>query len=187
MDDVYAVTLWATALWGCAGSEPVVPAVQPTETVEQVAERRKRQELRASPRNVEVLYEKPEGVYVDVRYLGGRSWDGVREDVERQLGAVLGRAPTPEGDEEVTLQRGTVRLRDGAIVMIDVPLPEPARRTDALVALGFPANADGWQALALEYRLVNAWGFRRLRFVRADRESEDIVRVQAWKTAPSDR
>lgn len=187
MGDVHAITLWTLALWGCAGPDPVIPAVTPKETVEQVAERRKRQELRASPRNVEALYEKPEGVYVDVRYLGGRSWDGVREEVERQLGAVLGQAATPEGDEEVTLQRGTVRLRDGAIVMIDVTLPEPARRTEALVALGFPPTADAWQALALEYRLVNAWGFRRLRFVRAERGSEDIVRVQAWKTAPSDR
>lgn len=171
----------------CGEPEPVVRGVPRATTVAEVAERRAAEELRATPANVDVTYTKPDGVWVDVRYFGGRTWEGARAEAERQLGAVLEEEERPDGDREVRLERGTVRLRDGRIVMVEVTLPEPLRRSESLAALGFPPTADRYLALALEYRLTNAWGFRRIRLIRAERDSEDIVRVQAWKAAPSDR
>ena len=53
-------------------------------------------------------------------------------------------------------------------------------------ALGFPPATRDYQALSLEFRLLNSWGFRRLRFFRAARGSEDVVKVQAWKYATSE-
>ena len=75
-------------------------------------------------------------------------------------------------------------MRDDRIYMIDVPLPEPLRRTEALVVVGFPAAVRDDTDLALEYRISNAWGFRRIRLIRAARGAEDISRVECWREDP---
>ena len=82
---------------------------------------------------------------------------------------------------EVLFERGTLRLSGDTIQMIEVLLPEPARRTEALAQLGFPPATDEYQSLSLEFRLLNAWGFRRIRLFRASRGAEEIMRVQAWR------
>lgn len=165
----------------CGDPAPVMQAVQPATTPEAIAEKRAAAELRASPANVEATYAKPEGVYVDAHFLGGRSYDAVRAEVEAQLGAVVEEREGVSGGREIVFERGTLRIVDGRIQMVEVPLPEPVRRTAALGMLGFPPATGDYKALALEFRLVNEWGFRRLRLVRAARGSEDVVRVQAWK------
>lgn len=175
-----------SALLACADPEPVVRAVEPPRTAEEVKARREAQERRVNPRAAEGPYTKADGVYVDVRYFAGRRWDVVRGEAEKQLGAVLAESELPGGDREVRLERGTVRLRDGGIILLDVPLPEAMRRGEALAALGLPPTTDRWLALTLEFRLTNAWGFRRIRMERAGRDSEDVVRVEAWKVSPSD-
>lgn len=167
--------------FACGEPEPVLQAVERRSTPEEVAARRAAAELRASPENLVATYRKADGVYVDVRFLGGRRYDGVRAEIEAQLGAVLEERPSISGGREIVFERGTVRLVDDRIQMIDVPLPRPLRRSEALGALGFPPATGDYKELALEYRLVNEWGFRRLRFVRTERESEEIARVQAWK------
>ena len=71
--------------------------------------------------------------------------------------------------------------------MLDIPLPEPMRRDEALRSLGFPDLAPrDYNVLTLEYRLTNAWDFRRLRFSRAEPGSDRIDRVEAWKRSPTD-
>lgn len=175
----YAVGVWY--LLACGSPEPVLRAVQPTPEAEVVAERRKEAELKATPAAVDARYVKPEGVYVDARYLGGRPWRTVRADVEEQLGAVIEEREAAGGGLEVVLERGTIRLSDARIQMVEVPLPELMRRSDAMAALGFPPPTRDYQPFSLEFRLLNEWGFRRIRFFRAEPGSEDIVKVQAWK------
>lgn len=173
-------------LLACGDPEPVIQAVAPPRTPTQIAEERARAELRTSPANVEATYVKPEGVYVDARYLGGRQYDAVRAEIEQQLGAVLEDRPATEKAREIVFERGSLRVVDGAVQMVEVPLPEPVRRSEALALLGFPPATGEYKAFALEYRLLNEWGFRRLRFVRAARGSEEITSVQAWKFSEAD-
>lgn len=173
------------ALLACGAPEPVIQAVEPPATAEEARERRVAAELKASPQNIDATYKRAEGVYVDVRYLGGRDYKAARAEIADQLGAVV-EEDVVEGASQVLFERGTIRLDEGRIQMIEVPLPEPMRRSDALAALGFPPATRDYQALSLEFRLLNSWGFRRLRFFRAARGSEDVVKVQAWKYATSE-
>lgn len=165
----------------------MVSALPSVEEVRAVREDREAQARRATPAALEAAYTRPEGVYVDARYLGGRRLAGVRGEVEAQLGALLEERELPAGQGiELRFQRGNLRVSDdGVIYLIDVPLPEPMRRGEALTALGFPVQLTReYNALTHEYRLTHAWGFRRLRFMRTAPGSEDIARVEAWKSSP---
>lgn len=179
---------WMVAwLFACGEPEPVLRAVKAPPTAEQVAAKRDAQELRASPKAMEVAYEKPAGVYIDARFLGGRSWTGVRDEIERQFGAVLEETRTAEGDREVRFDRGRIRIHAERIQMVEVLFPEPLRRSEALLQLGFPATTAEYRPYAKEFRLANVWDFRRLVFHRAAPGSEQIDGVQAWKFSTSDR
>ncbi len=173
-------------LLGCGEPEPVVSGVP--QTPEDAAERRKAAELRASPAAIDAAYERAEGVYVDLRYLGGRSYTGVREEVEAQLGAVLEEEELSTLDgREVRLERGTLRVVDGIIYMLDIPLPAPVRRTEALALLGLPAATKDYVLLTTEFRLTNSWGYRRIRFFRTERDGQQVDRVEAWRFVPMER
>jgi hypothetical protein len=184
---VTASDVWTLLLLACGDPEPVLQAVEPARTPAQVAEARAAAELRTTPRNAEVTYTKAEGVYVDAFFLGGRRYDAVRAEIEHQLGALVEERPGEGKIVELLFERGTLRLHDGAVHMVEVPLPEPVRRTEALGLLGFPPAVQEYKSFALEFRLLNERGFRRIRLFRQERGSEDIVRVQAWKFADSDR
>lgn len=181
--------MWSLLLLlGCGDDEPVLSALPSAEQVRAVEAEREAQALKASPAAMEAAYVKAEGVYVDARYLGGRRLTAVRGEVEAQLGALVEERELPVGQgTEMRFQRGNLRVSDdGDIYMIDVPLPEPMRRSDALAALGFPVYLTReYNELTHEYRLTHVWGFRRLRFVRAAPGSEDIARVEAWKRSPT--
>ncbi|MES2637967.1 MAG: hypothetical protein V4850_00730 [Myxococcota bacterium] len=168
-------------LLACDGPEPVLRAVDVPETVEQVAARRAAAELRVTPENIDATYVKPEGVYIDARHFGGRGYRSARAEVEQQLGAVIEEREAQAGAREIVFERGTLRLSGDTIQMIEVPLPEPVRRTEALGQLGFPPATDEYQSLSLEFRLLNAWGFRRIRLIRVARGAEEITRVQVWR------
>lgn len=170
----------------CGDPEPVVSGVPATP--EAVAERREAAELRASPSNIDAGYEKPEGVHVDVRYLGGRRYTQIRDEVASQLGAVIEERTLAEGaGTEVRLERGTLRLLDDTIYMLEIPLPAPVRRTEALALLGFPAAIRDYTLTTTEFRLTNMWGFRRLIFFRTERDGEFVDRVQAWRFTPMEK
>lgn len=172
-------------LLACTTPTPVVQGIHPSETTEQITARRKQQELRASPQNLVVNYEKAEGVYIDVRYFGGKAYNDVRAALGEQLGALLSEKDLGEQGEEMSFERARLRMKDGKIYMLEVPLPEPLRRTEALGVLGFPPADREYMNLTLEFRLNNAWGFRRIRFLRAERDGEEISSVQAWKEDPT--
>ena len=75
------------ALLACGAPEPVIQAVEPPATAEEARERRVAAELKASPQNIDATYKRAEGVYVDVRYLGGRDYKAARAEIADQLGA----------------------------------------------------------------------------------------------------
>lgn len=173
----------------CFTDEPVVSVVPDPDRVAAAREKRETEELRSSPQQIEAGYQKADGVWVDVRFLGGRSYTLVREHVARQLGALLEETTLPgDGGRELRFERATLRLagdKIDMIDMIDVPLPEPVRRSEALRITGFPDQVPrNWIALSGEFRLTNAFEFRRILFKRSAPGSEDIVSVQAWKTPP---
>ena len=179
-------TLLVGVLAACVGDEPVVSGVKPR-TVEEVRAKRESQAIAASPRALEVGYTKADGVYIDVRFLGGRSYTAIRPEIEAQLGGLLETNELPEGQGvELAFTRGRIRTLDGTIYMLDIPLPEPMRRDEALRLLGFPEIVPReYNVLALEYRLTNVWDFRRLRFFRTEPDGERVDRVEAWKRTPT--
>jgi hypothetical protein len=156
--------------------EPVAPA-----TAEAVAARREQEEIRASPRTLEVNYAKPPGVYVDVQFLGGRKLDNVAHILVEQLGQLNARSDVVEGKHEERYERGTLTLVDDVIVVLDVPLPEPSRRTEAMAALGFNPLVDQYLSFSREFRVTQYMDFRRIILHRQEPNSEFIVRVTAYK------
>ena len=175
-------------LLGCTGDDPVLSGVPQATTAAEVRAKRERQEQRASPTNLEVTYTKPEGVYVDVRYLSGRAYLAVRGEVEAQLGALVEEKELdPDQGKELRFERATIRVKDGFIYMMDVALDPPVRRDEALRLLGFPDQAPReYIVLSGEYRANQVWDFRRIRFLRVAPQSELIDRVQAWKRDAGD-
>jgi hypothetical protein len=169
----------------CSG-EPAAPALveAPRPTVEQIEKKRKLSEIKSRPNTAAALiYAKPEGVYVDARYLGLQSYSLARGEIDQQLGAIVEQSDLPDGQgQSIRFERGTLRVYNDRIYLVDVPLPEPLRRDQALGVLGFPVlSTASWTGFSGEYRLLNVWGFRRVIFERKDPNSEDIVRVQAWR------
>lgn len=173
------------ALLACGPPEPVVRAVKPVPTIEEVRAKREAEELRASPQVLEVGYTKPAGVYIDVAFLGGRRYDHVRAEVEDQFGVVKEEIDTALAEKEIRFQRGTLRTDSGVIVSFEIPLPELVRRSEALASLGFPAaDAGRYTDLTFEFRLNNLRGFRRIIFHRAERGGELIDRISAYFKDP---
>lgn len=179
--------VWLLLSVACSGDAPVVSGVT-QEDVEKVTAERQAAEAKTRPEAVEQIYQKAPGVYVDVRFLSGRPYARVRDEIAAQLGDQQSTRDLGELGEERVFARGSVRVDvDGNIYMIEVPLPERVRRTDALTQVGLPVQVDRWQTLPMEFRLNNTFGLRRVIFTRATQGSEDVVRVQAWKYAPSER
>ncbi len=175
-------------LLACFNDEPVVSVVPDPEKVEAAREKRLTEETRASPQQIEAGYQKADGVWVDVRFLGGRAYSLVREHVARQLGALIEETPLPGGvGKALRFERGLLRVQNDRIEMIEVKLPEPVRRSEALRLTGFPDQVPrNWIILSGEFRLTNAFEFRRIIFTRIGPGSEDITTVEAWKTAPGE-
>lgn len=179
---------WCWALVAaCNRNEPVVSAV-PAPDVQAVTDAREAAEARTKPAAVEQVYQKAPGVYVDVRFLAGRPYARIRDELRAQLGEVTGTRDLGELGEEKTFERGTLRVDvDGRIYMVAVPLPEPMRRSDALASLGLPVQVDHWMSLSREFRLNDVFGLRRVRMERASPGAEEVSRVEAWVYAPSER
>ncbi|MSQ03095.1 MAG: hypothetical protein EXR71_14605 [Myxococcales bacterium] len=175
--------MWLAVLLSCTGAdEPPVRAVRPPPpTVAEVAEKREREELRASPRNVEVNYVKPPGVYIDVRFFGGRRWDNVRDLIVDQFGPLLAEEIDKQGREVKVLTRGTLTIDQGEIDEIMVPLPEPRRRPEAMMVCGFSGLSDRYLSFSAEFRVTQFQGYRRILLHRVSAGSELIDKVTAQK------
>jgi hypothetical protein len=197
------VWILVLALLAACGDDPVLSAVAPPPapedppaspapsapgTVAEVRARRQAQVRRASPEAMDGAYVRPKGVFVDVPYFAGRDLEAAREEAVRQLGGEPTRdAPTDDGARRLVFPRGSLRVVGGRIQMVEVTLPEPVRRSEALGVLNIPAVAETYRPYRLEFRLANVHGLRRIQLTRASPGSEDIVRVAAWKFLNRDR
>lgn len=167
----------------CSSNDtPTVRAVRPAPpTPEEVAEKRATEELRTSPRNLEVNYEKPAGVYIDAQFLGGRRWENVRTIVLDQMGSLLETTTDARGLEVKRLERGSITIDGDEIDEIVVPLPEPMRREQAMMACGFSGLADRYLSFTREYRVTQFQSFRRIILHRAGPNDDLVVKVTAQK------
>lgn len=176
--------LLAGLLAACNQQQVVLQGVPPEPLLQDQPNAAESTEARPGPSEV---YVRPQGVHVDVEHLGGRSFREFRDVLADQLGTLQQTTQLPGGDGvEYRFERGTVRVLDDDIYMLLVPLPEPLRRTDALVLLGFPAQVDRYLTLHREYRLNNELGFRRIRLKRQSRDSELVTEVEAWVEVPGE-
>ncbi len=181
-------TLMLTGLLCCQEPEPVLPGIPPEALLAGTssAEERREQLTEDPPQEIAPAYTRAPGVYLDVHYLGGRSFQESRQEVLEQLGALLSSRALHNEGTEMTFERGIIRVSDEQIYMISVPLPEPLRRSEALQLLGFPPYVDRYITLHREYRLNHEWGFRRIRMKRQDRDSELVTNVEAWRWIPGE-
>jgi hypothetical protein len=133
-------------------------------------------------------YQKPEGVYVDLAYLGGARWDRVRGEVTEQLGDILevNDLGVLDGTEYV-LERGRVKVKAGEIYLVHVDLPRPTRPGSALATCNLPTTADNPFRLTHEIRYRWHAGFDRIRLGREERDEDMVIWVEALKFDPRDR
>ncbi len=169
-------------LVACGTPEPVLSGVPETNILDEPDDEGTLPVERAA------VYSRPADVYVDVRHLGGRSFPGSRDVVADQLGALL-ESEELGGDngQELRFERATLRVVDDLIYMVEVPLPEPLRRSDALEYLGFPSQVGRYIVLHREYRLNHEWSFRRIRMMRDSPDNELVNSVEAWRWVPGER
>ena len=133
-------------------------------------------------------YNKPEGVYVDVRHLCGQRLEAIRDHIHDQLGPRQNIRDLGEvSGREIQFTRGTIRVLDGIVYMMSVPLIEPMYRRQALQSIGFPAQTTSVLAYSGEYRINNQWDFRRIRMRRSERDAETISEVDVWRWLPRER
>lgn len=195
MRQALLLLLLLTAATACGGDEPVLSGVPATPTAP--AAPRANDDEPAGPNEEPLLlqpgateekvYQKPAGVLVDVRYLGGKDYSEVREVVTEQLGALQTATDMPgDGGRELTFERGRLRLVDDRIYRVYVPIEPPLRRTAALEAVGFPPASGRYITLHREFRLSHEWGFRRIRLMRENRRSELVNVVDAWYKVPGE-
>jgi len=176
--------LLAMLLAGCGAEEPVLQGVPP-EPLLATEERTERTARTVS--EAEAGYARAADVYVDVHYLGGASYRQSRDVVAEQLGALQQTTELPAGSgQRMDFERGAIQVLDDHIYMLQIPLPQPVRRTAALAELGFPPFVGRYVTLHREYRLNNTWSFRRIRMKRSSPADELVTEVEAWHSVPGE-
>ena len=142
--------------FGC-DDEPVLQAIETPTLLDEIPSA----EERIATKDI-VEYQKKDGVYVDVRYLGGRRLDRCTTDIGRAIGEP---ARQPQGvpmRQGIRYQydKGSVYICEDQVYRIDLALPEELRRSQVLQILGFQ---NKWTDLIThrEYVLENEWGFVR--------------------------
>ncbi len=188
---IHTVALALALLLGCGTEEPVLLGVEPDEPADATERSKVWQRVipesayRDDPEVEAQTYSKPEGVYVDVHWLGGRRYDDVASELEQQLGALHERKVLDaRRGEELVYERGDVRVIRGVVYMIRVQLPEPLTRTEALLVTGFTVFADHWRETHREFRLSHSFDFERFRLMRHDDDKDRVVSIEAWKMSP---
>ena len=162
---------------------PVDPLLQTLPSAENTRQQQTASNLDESPEQ----YIRPEGVMVDLQYLGGRRFSGSRDVILAQLGTRLdSRTLSETRGEEHTFDHGAIRVLDDTIYMLEVTLPTPLRRHEALAMVGLPTVVDRYTTLSREYRIYHEWGFRRIQMTRESRDNELVTAVVAWQWLPGE-
>ncbi len=182
---------------GCGTEEPVLLGVEPEDVQAEKPKANDRSDVwqrvipesayRDNPEVEAQAYAKPDGIYVDISWLGGRRYDDVASELETQLGPLHERKVLDaRRGEELVYERGDVRVVRGVVYMIRVQLPEPLTRTEALLVTGFTIYADHWRETHREFRLSHTFDFERFRLMRHGEDRDRVVSVEAWKQNAGD-
>ena len=176
--------LWLTILASaCSPPEPVLSGI-PSAPILGEDEDIQTERVVETPR----VYEKPNGVDVDVRHICGKRLEAVRTALHEQLGEQeTVRDLSGNHGREIQFTRGRIRVADETVYMVSVPLNEPLFRREALQRLGFPAFTGGVIRTSRDYRINNVWDFRRVRMLRAGRNEEKVSQVEVWRWLPRER
>lgn len=179
----------ALALLACSGSDPVLQGVPEERLLEERAPAAPGAPAADAPARSAnpALYRKPDHIYVDANWMGGRGFREARAIVQQQLGALVETVPLAHGrGDELRFERGTLRVLDDRIYYVLVPLPDPVRRDVALADLGFPPVVGEWLTTHRAYRINQERGYRRLRLLRMDDQGEFVTALEAWKWIPGE-
>lgn len=174
-----AITL---SVLGCRPPEPVLSGIPNAPILSATADDTVKPDRAPEP------YAKTPDIYVDIRHLCGKPLERIKVELHEQLGQRQNvRALSGSQGQEIQFTRGRVRVHDGIVYMVSVPLNEPRYRREALQLTGFPPYSGGVIRTSREYRLNNQWDFRRIRMKRAGRDAEQVTEVEAWRWLPQER
>ena len=174
--------LLPAALTACDPPEPVISGI-PSQPLLSPAEETEQKQPKAPP-----PYAKPTDVYVDVRHLCGKRFESIRDQLYEQLGAKQNTRDLGEVyGQEIQYTRGRIRILDGVVYMMSIPLLEPMYRRQALQQTGFPAQTSSVLSYSGEFRINNQWEFRRIRLKRSKRDAETVSEVDVWRWLPRER
>ena len=170
------------ALTACDPPEPVISGIPAQPLLSATDAAPKKEPKLAAP------YAKPKDVYVDVRHLCGKRFEAIRDQLFDQLGTRQNTRDLGEVyGQEIQYTRGRIRLLDGIVYMMSVPLLEPMYRRQALQQIGFPAQTSNVLSYSGEFRINNQWDFRRLRLKRSARDAETVNEIDVWRWLPRER
>lgn len=133
-------------------------------------------------------YQKSSSVYIDVFYLGGRSYSNSQGIIAEQFGEFQEEINLPMGKGiRYRFEKGNIQVLNDEIYMMQIELPEAKRRSNAFLSMGFPEQIDTYIITHREYIVEHEWGFLRFRLQRESKDSELVNRFEAWKWDPKDR
>jgi hypothetical protein len=144
-------------------------------------------ENEASVTAVVTSYEKSEDVEVDTQYLLGRHIDEINGVLTAQMGEVTSSVELGRDGVEITLEKGSARLLDDVLYQIRFDLPFVMRRSQALEAVGLPAQVGAWHGNTLDWVVKWSFGMERIRMGRESRGSEHVTWVEVRKFNPRRR
>ena len=172
---------------GCTRNDPVLTGVPDAPLLQELPSAADQRTEDAPEPELSAEYQRPEGVLVDIRYLGGRRYSTNRDIIQEQLGdRVDVRALNAERGEELQFTRGAIRVFNDTIYMFSIPLQEPLRRHEALAAVGLPTIVDRYISLDREFRIHHEWGFRRIQLQRTAPDSELVDAITVWQWLPGE-
>jgi hypothetical protein len=166
--------LWfAFASTACLDTEPVLAGVQtPSAPVESPGPK---------------VYSKAEGVQVDAPYLLTHPVSETREAVLEQLGQLTGsRDLAPGSGQELTLERGRVRVIDQRPYMVAFSFGRGVRQDQAFHLAGLPSQINEPITTHRELRFHNERGMRLVRLIREAPNADLVSGVEVWAWIPGE-
>ena len=167
----------------CREQNPVLVGIPPTPLLSDTPK-----ESTAPKRKSTNMYQKPQGVIVDVQAFGGASFNEMQPYIAAQLGGFVSKqALAPRDGERRIYENGEIRVVDDSVYMVRFTLPEPMRRSKTLRSAGFMEYVDDYIITHHEYKILHKYEFVRIRMPRLGKENELVTHLEAWKWVPQDR
>ena len=174
------LTLILALIFSCKDSEPIIKGLEEQSILA-------KQNTKTTPKNRSV-YQKEEQVYIDVFYLGGRSYTNSQGIIAEQFGQFLESIELPMGKGiRHRFERGNIQVLNDEIYMLQIELPEVKRRSETFQMMGFPEQIDKYIITHREYIVEHQWEFLRFRLYRENKDNEMVSRFEAWKLDPKKR